>query len=134
VAGSLRRGDIDSWQLRFHAGRDPKTNRNRYVERTVNGTKREAERALARLVTETDAITPRPAADSTLKIVLNEWLDLAAAGFSPKTVSTTRGYIGTATDPLIGSVPVAKLTVADLDRLYRHLHQVTAAIRSSMRL
>ena len=57
--GSGIRGRLDStarnrpWQLRVHAGRDPKTNRKRYVEQTVHGTNRRAERALAQLVSET---------------------------------------------------------------------------------
>jgi integrase len=124
VAGSLRQRGTDSWQLRVHAGRDPKTNRKRYVEQTVHGTKRQAERALAQFVTETESFTPRPSSDSTLKILLDEWLDHAAPDFSPKTVSTTRGYIDTTINPLIGDIPVAKLSAADLDRFYRHLLQV----------
>ena len=125
MAGSLRQRGTDSWQLRVHAGRDPKTNRKRYVEQTVHGTKRQAERALAQLVTETESFTPRPSSDSTLKILLDEWLDHAAPDFSPKTVSTTRGYIDTTINPLIGDIPVAKLNATDLDRFYRHLLQVS---------
>jgi integrase len=124
MAGSLRQRGTDSWQLRVHAGRDPKTNRKRYVAQTVHGTKRQAERALAQLVAETESFTPRAAADSTLRLLLAEWLDHAAPDFSPKTVSTTRGYIDTAINPLIGGIPVAKLTAADLDRFYRHLLQI----------
>ena len=110
MTGSLRQRGNDSWQLRVHAGRDPKTNRKHYVAQTVHGTKRQAERALAQLVTETESFAPRPSAESTLKILLSEWLDHTAPDFSPKTVSTTRGYIDTTINPVIGDIPVAKLT------------------------
>jgi hypothetical protein len=118
VAGSLRQRGIDSWQLRVHAGRDPKTNRKRYVAQTVHGTKRQAERALAQLVTETESFTPRPSAESTLKILLREWLDHAAPDFSPKTVSTTRGYINTTINPLIGDIQKALRGQASTRKAY----------------
>ena len=59
MPGSMRQRGVESWQLRVHAGRDPITNRKRYVERTFRGTKRQASKALAALVTDTDGRTPR---------------------------------------------------------------------------
>ncbi len=51
MRGHLRqRGE--AWELRAYAGVDPITNRQKYVTRTFRGGKREAEEALARLVTE----------------------------------------------------------------------------------
>ena len=53
MAGSMRqRGN--GWQLRVHAGRDVSTGRKRYMERTLRGSKREASKALAAMVTEVD--------------------------------------------------------------------------------
>jgi hypothetical protein len=54
MAGSMWQRDDDSWQPRVNAGRDAVTGRKRYVERTVRGNKREASKALAALVTETE--------------------------------------------------------------------------------
>ncbi len=58
MAGSLRQRGEGSWQLRVHLGRDPETGRKRYAERTFHGTKRQAERALAALVAESESMSP----------------------------------------------------------------------------
>ncbi|HXQ43199.1 MAG TPA: Arm DNA-binding domain-containing protein [Acidimicrobiales bacterium] len=45
-----RRGD--SWRVTAYLGRDESTGKKRYAQRTVRGTKSDAQSALARLVTE----------------------------------------------------------------------------------
>jgi integrase len=121
MAGSMRQRGKDSWQLRVHAGRDPLNGRKRYVERTFRGTKREASKALAALIVEADRLAPRATAKGTFEELLRAWLEHATPSFSPRTVSTTRGYIDTAIVPGPGSVAVAKLGPADLDHFYRQL-------------
>lgn len=54
-----RRGS--AWELRAYAGIDPTTRRQKYVPRTFRGDKREAEEALARLVTGVSGGGHRPA-------------------------------------------------------------------------
>jgi hypothetical protein len=44
------------WQLRGYLGVDPVSGKKRYAGRSVEGGKREAQRALARLVTEAEAL------------------------------------------------------------------------------
>jgi len=124
MAGSMRPRGKDTWQLRVHAGRDPRTGRKRYVERTYRGPKKEAQRALAALVLEVERLSPRSAGDGTLEALCNEWLAHAAASFSPRTVTTTRGYLDQPIIPAIGAIQVARLTPADLDRFYRYLLEV----------
>ena len=121
MSGSMRQRGEESWQLRVHAGRDAITGRKRYVERTFRGNKREASKALAALVTETDQGASQPAKDGTVGALLNEWIDHAAPSFSPKTVATCRMYIDNPIVPAIGSLSASKLTAAELDRFYRHL-------------
>ena len=121
MAGSMRQRGRDAWQLRVYAGRDAQTGRKRYVERTVRGTKREASKAIASLIVESERFTPQSGAKGTFEALLREWLDLAAPSFSPRTVSTTRQYIDTAIAPALGAVPAAKLTASDLDRFYGQL-------------
>lgn len=121
MAGSIRQRGTDSWHLRAYAGRDALTGRKRYVERTFHGTKREASKALAKLVLEADRLTPRAAKDGTLELLLEEWLAHAATSWSPKTTAVVRGYVKDPIVPALGSLSVAKLTPADLDRFYRHL-------------
>jgi integrase len=121
MPGSMRQRGEESWQLRVHAGRDPITGRKRYVERTFRGNKRQASRALAALVTESDQLAPRSSKEGTVSALLNEWLEHATPSFSPKTVATCRMYIDNPIIPAIGSLPAGKLTAAELDRFYRHL-------------
>ncbi len=123
----MRQRGEDSWQLRVHAGRDTITGRKRYVERTFRGNKRQASKALAALVTETEDLAPRSTNEATVGALLNEWLDHAAPSFSPKTVATCRMYIDNPIIPAIGSLPASKLTANELDRFYRHLLEVGAS-------
>ena len=50
--GSLRRSGDRKGELRVSTGRDPLTGRYRSVSRTVRGTRKEAEGALAALLTQ----------------------------------------------------------------------------------
>jgi integrase len=55
MRGSMRERRPATWELIASLGRDPLDGRYRKVSRTVKGTKREAQRALAELVTEVTA-------------------------------------------------------------------------------
>ena len=74
-----------SWELRVFLGRDPLTGKKRYATRTVRGGKREAQTALAEMVTEAErGLTVRTTA--TVGELLEAWFEFAAPDFSPKTV------------------------------------------------
>jgi len=52
-----------SWELRVYLSRDPVTGKKRYATRTVRGGKREAQSALAEMITEAErGLTVRPTA------------------------------------------------------------------------
>jgi hypothetical protein len=86
MPGSMRRRGENSWQLRVYVGRDPKSGRKRYTERTFHGGQRQAGRALAALAIEVERLTPRTASEGTMEALFNEWLAHAAQSFSPKTI------------------------------------------------
>ena len=119
MRGHLRqRGE--AWELRAYAGVDPITNRQKYVTRTFRGGKREAEEALARLVTEVSGGS-HAAQDTTVGDLLREWLALAKPELSP---TTARGYdwiITTYILPTLEKVPLARLKTSQLDRFYAKL-------------
>lgn len=119
MKGHLRRRG-SAWELRAYAGLDPLTGRQKYVTRTFRGGKREAEDALARLVAEVSG-GGHAAKDATVRDLLDQWYALAAKDLSP---TTARGYawiIKTYLVPFIGAVPLARLRVDQLDRLYQQL-------------
>jgi integrase len=111
-----------AWELRAFAGRDPVSGRKIYRTRTYRGGRREAEDALSRLVQEVSG-GGRAARDATVCVLVREWLELAKADLSP---STVRGYesfkrFKRYIQPTIGDVPLERLRVAQLDRLYAQL-------------
>jgi integrase len=109
-----------SWELRVFLGPDPLTGKKRYATRTVRGGKREAQTALAEMVTEAErGLTARTTA--TVGELLEAWFEFASPDFSPKTVKETRGYIDRSLMPALGSRRLAKLKPADLDAFYRRL-------------
>lgn len=109
-----------SWDLRVYLGHDPLTGKKRYATRTVRGGKREAQTALAEMITEAErGLTVCTTA--TVGELLSAWIEFAAPDFSPKTVKETQGYIDRSLMPALGSRRLAKLKSADLDSFYRQL-------------
>ena len=127
MRGSIRQRGDNSWQLRVHVGIDPLTRRHVYKARTFRGSKRDAQRALSELVSEADGVSPRSGKGISVGALLDQWLEHATPGFSARTVVVTRDYINNAIKPMLGPVPVAKLTTADIDRLYTYLRTVGGA-------
>jgi integrase len=151
MAGSMRlvRGR-DVWELRAFAGRDAGRVRHRYA--TFRGTKREAERALARLVADTERHhhTDQVAAHSrwgdktTINDVLGAWRDNGWDDLSPTTVRRYQSLWDTHVRDTIGGRPVGGLNPYDVERYFRSLkgkglaqssvHQVRAMLHRACRL
>ena len=109
-----------SWQLIVHAGRDPVTGKKRYVSRTVKGTKREAQRALAALVTQIGHGVPADTA-TTVSQLLDAWFAQARTDFSPSTVRESNGIIERYLKPGLGEARLDRLRVPQIDTYYRRL-------------
>jgi hypothetical protein len=75
----------DAWEIRVYSGTDPVTGRKKYVTRTVRGSRREADLALARLVVEVTGGV-RVAQDATVSDLVLRWFELARPELSPSTV------------------------------------------------
>lgn len=106
------------WRIRVYAGRDPHTGRQRVVTKTVEGTKRAAERELAKLITEVDT-GRHDGTSAKLATLLERWLEhLAVIGRSPATLREYRRLTDRAILPALGSVRLDRLRPSDLDRVY----------------
>ena len=66
-----------TWLLRIYQGREPATEKRRYLNKTVQGERSAAEAELARLLSQ---IPPRPRASSSLDQYLDWWLYAAVDG------------------------------------------------------
>jgi len=121
--GSIRvRGG--SLQVRAYAGVDPVTRRELYVSESVKGTdraaRREADKVLARLQAQVDA--QRSAQTSvTLGYTLDEWL--GTVELEESTRDTYLGYIERTIRPVLGDVPISKLSTRTLELLYAELRR-----------
>jgi integrase len=115
-AGTLTERSPGVWRLRVLV-RDPRTSKDRQVSETFHGGRREAERALAKMVTQADSGQLSPLT-MTVADLLAEWLDFIEPSRSPNTIRGYRSCIHRAIIPVLGSVKLAKLTARDLDRAY----------------
>jgi len=120
MRGSMRELSSQRWELRVFAGNDPLTGKKRYVSRVVRGSKREAQSALARLVSATEDHGPAPT-DVTVRQLLAAWIETSGDDLSPTTVREYRRMIETRIAPGLGAIPLRKLQASQVDRLYASL-------------
>jgi integrase len=123
VQGTIRKGRRPgTWELRVSIGADPLTGRYRQASRTVEGGRREAQRALAELVTEV-AQSPRrgTATNMTVADLLAQWLDLVVDRLSPTTMRNYRAYARRYITPGLGRKQVRNVTTQEIDALYQAL-------------
>jgi integrase len=119
-SGSVRKRTADRWELRVCVGRDAASGRYRYLSRSVRGSRKDAEAALAVLMAEV-ASGPQERADVTVQQLVEQWLDLKRETLS---ITTWEAYAGKAKFrlfPALGAVLVRKLTVHQIDACYRNL-------------
>ncbi len=122
MAGSMRQRASGSWELRVSAGTDPETGRRRYRTMTVRGTRAEAERELAALVSSVRA-QGGGGPGSSVSVLLERWFTVASASWAPTTIRQTRSVLDRYLHPHIGSIPVGQLTAARIDELYAELQR-----------
>lgn len=152
MAGSLRgvQGRPGTWQLRVYLGRDAEDRvRHRHV--TFKGSRRQAERELARLVATQDAepalIPETPTAwgpATTINDAVAAWRDNGWDDLSPKTARHYESIWRVHIAQTIGRRRIASLGPYDVERHYRSLkaeglsmatvRQVKAVLHRSCRL
>jgi integrase len=122
VKGSMRQRGANSWHLRVYAGYDSATGRRRYLERTLRGTKREAQRELAAMITSVDQVGLP--ANVTVGTVLERWYDLRSPDWSPRTAVQQRSILDRYLLPEFGRRRLDKLKAADIDAFYGRLRKL----------
>ncbi len=120
MKGSRRKVRPGVWELRVHAGRSPVTGKSKYVSRTVHGTAKRADEALAELVREVGATDHTGPA-----VTFGEWLDrwlantTALKGLSPTTVREHKRTIDRTIKPVLGKVALPRRHPGDARRSVR---------------
>jgi integrase len=105
VQGHIRQRNVGSWRIKAYLGRDESTGRKRYAEHTVKGTKREAQKALAKLVTEVTEGRYASPGTTTVNELLERWLELKAHQVQTGTHDSYGWIIERYLSPNIGAVP-----------------------------
>lgn len=91
------------------------------VTKTVYGLRKDAERVARTMLQEHEGKTARPGR-TTVAALLDQWLaHIAARGRSDTTLYNYRNRVRHDIVPVIGSIDVRRLTVADLDKLYTNM-------------
>lgn len=108
-----------SYTLRVYLGRDPTTGKKRYMTETVRGTKRQAQRRLAEIISEINrGLLTRPSR-MTLREYLLRWLeDYAKVNVGPKTYERYEEIYRLHLIPALGKIPLADLQPSHIQSYY----------------
>ena len=120
MQGSIQQRGRDSWRVRVHVGRD-ELGKKRYLQRTVRGSKRDAQRVMAKLVTEVDQGRHAPAAKRKFGELLDQWLEVKASTVDESTVDDYRYYARAYIKRALGHLTLDRIRTVDLDRFYARL-------------
>jgi integrase len=115
--GHIQQRANGTFRVHVYAGVDPITKRPRYLTET-HATAAEAEQARTRLLARLDE-RRAPTTNATVGYLLDRWLEVAELEVSTR--DGYEGYIRRYIRPLLGALPLRKLTVDALDRFYAHL-------------
>lgn len=124
MPGLIRRRGKQSWQVSVSAGFDPITGRRVRVWRTVRGTRKDAERVLARLLNEAAHGGLVDPGRATVGEWLDQWLvDIAKPNVAAKTWERYEEVVRLHLKPHLGSIPLHRLRPAHVQRLYAALQE-----------
>jgi integrase len=132
MRGSMRERRPGVWELIVQLPRDPTQARARQLSRTVRGTKREAQRALAGLISQVSAGKVSSAA-TPLSELLARWLDHVAEQLSPTTLREYRRLVRTMLDPDLGRLSLRRVTTQRIDAYYASLARERGLSPASIR-
>ena len=132
MRGSLRERRPGVWELIVQLPRDPTSVRARQLSRTVHGTKRDAQRALAGLIGKVSAGKISSTA-TPLSELLDRWLDHVSEQLSPTTVREYRRLVRTMLDPDLGKLPLRRVTTQRIDAYYASLARERGLSPASIR-
>ena len=116
MRGNLRKRAKDSWTAQVYLGRDP-MGKKRYKSITVKGTKRDAERVLNDTLNRIGKNAYVEPTKITFGEYLRQWLrDYAEVQLRPRTVQGYRGMIEAHMIPMLGRIPLTRLTSRDIQQ------------------
>lgn len=121
MRGTMHEVGEGHWRLRVFAGRED--GKVRHVSRYFRGTKRQAQSALAKLVTEVEQQQVNAGGAPKLGELLDRWLDYISPNRAAYTVDEYHRLIERTIKPALGTLRIDRLTPRQLDAFYRTLQE-----------
>ncbi len=108
------------WTIIVYLGRDSQSGKKRYQWKSIKGTKKQAEKELATLLTKLEDGSYVKPTKITLGEFLDQWLrDYASTNVRPRTVEDYTSKIRRHLIPCLGRIPLTDLKPAHLQSFYR---------------
>jgi hypothetical protein len=139
--GHIQQRSPGSFRLRYTLGKDPITGKRRTATTTVQGTRKDAERELTRLLRTADTGEHVDPSRMTVRQWLETWLDAVRAEVSPKTHESYAEIVRCYLTPALGGAIANPKSIQRLEPTRRQalvttqapLHSCHSEIRSHSR-
>lgn len=118
MRGCIYKRSKDSWTVVVDLPRDPATNKRRQKSITVRGTKKDAERELARLINEIENGLYINTGKITVAEYLEKWLEFIRQSIEPSTYRCYRVAVEQHIIPVLGSLQLSKLQPMHIQEYY----------------
>lgn len=119
MKGHIRQRGERSWAIVIDLGRDPATGQRRQKWHSVKGTKRDAQRELARLVHEYNTGAYVEPAKLSVSEYLQKWLaDYAQGRVAARTYDRYQEIVRLHLSPALGAMPLSKLQPLHIQAYY----------------
>lgn len=117
----MRERSPGRWELRVYVGMDVGV--RKYVTKTVQGTRREAEAALVAFQHELNTGQHVAPSRGTVEAFLWDWWETTSVGLSASTRVTTEGILRRHLIPALGAKRLSSLSTRDIDQFYAGLRR-----------
>jgi integrase len=119
VRGNLESRGRNVWRAKVYLGCEGGKSK-RYLQRTIHGTKRQAEDVLNELLVEAGQ-SSNAIVDGTFGDLAQQWLDLSSQALSPTTRHEYERLLDRLILPKFGKTKVRAIRASDLDTFYANL-------------
>lgn len=130
MTGNLRKRGEQCYQIRVSMGFDPKTGKRRRHEKTIHGSRKEAERYLREFVQAYETGRVVQSSDQALKDYLLYWIDTAKASkLAQRTLYDYRNIVGLHFSGKLGKKALSHIRPLDIQDFYQTLSEYSLSQR-----
>jgi integrase len=123
MTGHVRRRGERSWEIKFDLARDPATGKRQIRYHSFKGTRRDAEKKLAELITAAEKGEYVEPSRTTLAEFLDRWVAWASTQVSGKTLERYRELAAMHVRPHLGASRLQRLKPVNFAELYGTLQR-----------